>query len=83
MGVDKASLLPPDLSVPQSWGLAVQHHPAGFEAIKYSSRFMDQSCLVLFDRGGMAAQLQETLLRPLNSLDAAVDWLDEPKAALV
>jgi hypothetical protein len=31
----------------------------------------------------MAAQLQETLLGPLSSLDAAVDWLDERKAALV
>jgi len=83
MGVDKASLLATDLSVPQAWGLAVQQHPAAFEAIKYSSRFIDQPCLALFDRGGMAAQLQETLLGPLNNLDAAVDWLDEHKAALV
>lgn len=83
MGVDKASLLATDISIPQAWGLAVQQHPAGFEAIKYSSRFIDQPCLALFDRGGMAAQLQETLLGPLNSLDAAVDWLDERKAALV
>jgi len=83
MGVDKASLLATDLSIPQAWGLAVQQHPAAFEAIKYSSRFIDLPCLALFDRGGMAAQLQETLLGPLNSLDAAVDWLDERKAALV
>jgi len=83
MGVDKASLLAADLNVPQAWGLAVQQHPAAFAAIKYSSRFIDQPCLALFDRGGMAAQLQETLLGPLNSLDAAVDWLGERKAALV
>ena len=83
MGVDKASLLATDLSIPQAWALAVQQHPAAFEAIKYSSRFIDQPCLALFDRGGMAAQLQETLLGPLNSLDAAVDWLGERKAALV
>lgn len=83
MGVDKASLLAADLSFPQAWGLAVQQHRAAFEAIKYSSRFIDLPCLALFDRGGMAAQLQETLLGPLNSLDAAVDWLDERKAALV
>jgi len=31
----------------------------------------------------MEAQLQETLLGPLNCLDAAVNWLDERKAALV
>jgi hypothetical protein len=83
MGVDKASLLATDLSVPQAWGLAVQQHPAAFEAIKYSSRFIDQPCLALFDRGRMAAKLQESLLGPLNSLDGAVDWLDEHKAALV
>lgn len=83
MGVDKASLLATDLSIPQAWGRAVQQHPAAFAAIKYSSRFVDQPCLALFDRGGMAAQLQETLLGPLNDVDAAVDWLDERKAALV
>ena len=43
MGVDKASLLAADLAVPQAWGLAVQKHPAGFEALKYSSRFLDQA----------------------------------------
>ena len=83
MGVDKASLLASDLGIPQAWGLAVQQHPAAFEAIEYSSRFTDQPCLALFDRGGMAVQLSETLLGPLNSLDAAVDWLGERRAALV
>ena len=83
MGVDKASLLAADIGIPQTWGLAVQQHPAAFDALKYSSRFIDQPCLALFDRGGMAAQLQERLLGPLNSLDAAVDWLDERKVELV
>lgn len=84
MVVDKASLLAADLSVPQEWGLAVQRHPAAFEALKYSSRFIDrQPCLALFDRGGMAARLQATLLGNLNDLDAAADWLDENKVALV
>ena len=36
MRVDKASLLAADLTIPQTWGLAVQGHPAGFMAIKYS-----------------------------------------------
>jgi hypothetical protein len=31
----------------------------------------------------MSVQLQATLLGPLNSLDVAVDWLDERKAALM
>jgi RES domain len=83
MGVDKSSVLATDISIPQMWGLAVQQHPALFDGLKYSSRFIDQSCLALFDRGGMAAQLQETFLAPLNNLDAAVDWLDDRQVALV
>jgi hypothetical protein len=83
MNVDKASLLAADLTIPQAWGLAVQGHPAGFEAIKYSSRFLDQPCLALFDRGGLQAKLRVKTLGALTSLETAVDWLDERKAALV
>ena len=82
MSMDKACLLAVDLSTPQAWGLAVQEHPAAFEAIKYSGRFVDLPCLALFDRGGLAAKLQATSLGALSNLDAAVDWLDERKAAL-
>jgi hypothetical protein len=83
MGVDKASLLATDLNVPQAWGLAVQQHPAAFDALKYSSRFIDQPCLALFNRERMEARLRATVLGPLSTLEAAVDWLDERKAALV
>jgi len=83
MSVDKPSLLAADLTIPQAWGLAVQEHPAGFEAIKFASRFLDQPCLALFDRGGLQSRLQAKVLGPLSSLDAAVDWLDERNAALV
>lgn len=83
MSVDKASLLAADLTIPQAWGLAVQGHPAGFEAIKYSSRFLDQPCLALFDRGGLQSKLQVKMLGTLCNLDVAVDWLDDRKAALV
>lgn len=83
MSVDKSSLLDDDLSIPQDWGLAVQKHPAGFEAIKYTSRFVDQPCLALFDRGGLKSKLKVKLLGELENLDAAVDWLHERKAALV
>ena len=44
---------------------------------------LSDDVLALFDRGDMPTRLQETLLGPLSSLDAAVDWLDERKAALV
>ncbi len=83
MSVDKASLFAADLSIPQAWGLAVQEHPAAFEAIKYASRFLDQPCLALFDRAELQSRLLLKTLGTLNSLDAAVDWLDERKAALV
>lgn len=83
MGVDKSSLLDDDLSIPQEWGLAVQQHPAGFQAIKYTSRFVDQPCLALFDRGGLKAKLKVKLLGDLENLDESVDWLHERKAALV
>ena len=83
MSVDKASLLAADLNIPQEWGLAVQRHPAGFQAIKYSSRFVDQPCLALFDRGGLKSQLEGELLGDLEHLDDAVNWLHDRKAALV
>jgi hypothetical protein len=83
MSVDKASLLAADLSLPQAWGLAIQGHPAGFEAIKYTSRFLDQPCLALFDRGGLPSRLEVKMLGTLSDLDAAVTWLDERDAALV
>ena len=83
MSVDKASLMATDFSIPQAWGLAVQEHPAAYEAIKYSSRFLDQPCLAIFDRGGLQAKLKEKALGSLSNLDAAVDWLDERRAALV
>src|SRR6266478_3086791 len=73
MSVDRASLFAADLSIPQAWGLAVQEHPAAFEAIKYSSRFLAQPCLALFDRGGLESKLQMRELGALTSLDAAVD----------
>ena len=83
MMVDRASLLAAELGIPQAWGLAVQRHPAGFQAIKYSSRFMDQVCLALFDRGAVRAQLKAEVLGDLNELGTAMDWLQERKAALV
>lgn len=83
MAVDKASLLDDDLSIPQEWRLALQKHPAGFEAIKYTSRFVDQPCLALFDRGRLKSKLKVKWLGELENLEAAVDWLHERKAALV
>jgi len=83
MGVEKGSLLAADFAITQEWGLAVQQHPAGFQAIKFTSRFVDQPCLALFDRGDLKSQLKVKLLGDLENLDDAVDWLHERKAAPV
>lgn len=83
MGVEKGSLLAADLDVPQAWGLAVQQHTTGFEAIKYTSRFVDQPCLALFGSPGLASRLGEQKIGALSDLDAAVDWLHAENAALV
>lgn len=83
LGVDKGSLLAGDLSVPQEWGLAIQQHPASFQAIKYTSRFVDRPCLALFDREGLKPRLKVKPLGPLEDLDEAVQWLHDRRAALV
>jgi len=43
---------------------------------------VDQPCLALFDRGGLPSKLRVKALGALDKLEAAVDWLDERKAAL-
>ncbi|MBL9172508.1 MAG: RES family NAD+ phosphorylase [Verrucomicrobiales bacterium] len=83
MTVDKASLMAADLSIPQAWSLAIQKHPLGFEGIKCSSRFLNQSCLALFERGQLPSRFHVAHLGTLNDLDSAVDWLEEREAALV
>lgn len=83
MNVDKASLMAADLSIPQAWSLAIQRHPFGFEGISYSSRFLDPSCLSLFERGQFPSRLHVAHLDTWNDLDSAMDWLGGTGSALV
>jgi len=83
MRVDVSAVYDADLQVPQSWSLAIQRHPSGFEAIRYLSRFSDEPCLAVFDRSGIQDRLKETPMGSLNELDEAVQWLTERGAALV
>jgi RES domain len=83
MSVDKATLMAADLGHPQAWSLAIQRHPVGFEAIQYTSRFLDQTCLAVFERQSIRESLASRTLGLLNDLDAAVEWLDQRNAALV
>jgi hypothetical protein len=80
--VDLGALMHHDLKTPQQWGLAIQRHPANFQAIKFKSRFNDEACLALFHRDGLESQLRETLLGPLTGTEAAADWLHANKVSL-
>ena len=80
--VDLSALMHNDVATPQQWGLAIQRHPANYQAIKFKSRFNGKACLALFQRDGMETRLQETPLGTLSNDDEAVDWLDKHKVSL-
>jgi len=80
--VDLSALMHNDVATPQQWGLAIQRHPANYQAIKFKSRFNGKACLALFQRDGMETRLQETPLGALSNDDQAVDWLDKHKVSL-
>src|SRR5260221_6087114 len=73
MIVDLSSLMHNDVAVPQEWGLAIQRHPANFQAIKFKSRFNGKACLAVFQRDGLQSRLRSTLLGTLSDNDTAVD----------
>lgn len=80
--VDLTALMHNDLTAPQQWGLAIQQHAAGFQGIKFKSRFNGKPCLALFRRDAIETRLQEILLDTLWNYDAALDWLDKHKVSL-
>jgi hypothetical protein len=81
LGVDIASLMAPDLQVPQAWALAIMNHSANVDGIHYQSRFAKENCLALFDRRNIT--IQTTPLGPLSSLPEADDFLDKFEVSLV
>jgi len=81
--VDTSALTSNDFSVTHAWGLAIQRHPAGFQAIKYVSRFIRRPCLALFDRDKLKAHLKATRVGNLAQLDVTTDWLARYKVSLV
>jgi len=79
--VDLSALMHNDLKIPQLWGLAIQQHPANFQAIKFKSRFNGKMCLALFNRDNLAKRLKDSaIVSLLNSGDAA-DWLHKHKVS--
>ncbi|MES2707371.1 MAG: RES family NAD+ phosphorylase [Verrucomicrobiota bacterium] len=82
--VDLPSLLHPDLSIPQTWGLAIQTHPENADGLCFFSRFTNRRCLVLFDAGGRhLSKLKSTAQGGLAVHAQADRFLDENKIALV
>jgi hypothetical protein len=81
--VDVSALVHTALSAPKAWGLAIQQHPASFDGLRYRSRFDNQPCVALFDRGPLAANLREIPVVDLPSSVEAEDFLDQHRIALV
>jgi len=81
MMVDLSSLMHNDVTTPQEWGLAIQQHPNGFQAIKFRSRFNGKACLALFQRDGLERRLRASQLGALSNNDMAADWLDKHKVS--
>jgi RES domain len=80
--VDLSALMHNEIATPQEWGLAIQRHPANFQAIKFKSRFNGKACLALFQRDGIENRLHEIPGANLADDDAAEDWLDKHKVSL-
>jgi hypothetical protein len=83
LAVDLASLMSPDLTVPQKWGLELQNHSSEVPAIKFRSRFTDKPCLAIFGRSGIRSRLKESRLGAVNDYDLALDWLTKHQVALI
>lgn len=83
LGLDLSAMKHTELDVPQAWSLAIQNHPNAVDGLRYFSRFTGKPCCVLFERPGLAAQLQETPVSLLAELDTADDFLDANSIALV
>jgi hypothetical protein len=80
--VDLSALMHTTIAAPQEWGLAIQQHPASFQAIKFKSRFNGKACLALFRRDGIEGRLREKHGGTLDDNDGAVDWLDKHQISL-
>jgi hypothetical protein len=81
--VDLASLMTPELEVPQAWALAVMNHTATLDGIQYQSRFTSGKCLALFDRREIASKIRTRLMGELSRLQQANEFLDEYKVVIV
>ena len=79
--VDLTALMSHELAVPQAWSLAIQQHPAGFEAIRFLSRWNQLPCLALFNQANL--KLKTKLTSPLVGSREAANWIERHKISLV
>jgi hypothetical protein len=80
--VDLSALMHTEIAAPQEWGLAIQGHPAHFQAIKFKSRFNGKACLALIQRDRIEERLRVFPGSTLANDDAAVDWLEKHNVSL-
>lgn len=80
-GVDSASLMSSDLTVPQAWGSAVMAHPLQFDGIQFRSRFTNGLCLAIFERK-RGIKISDKL-GPITKMAEGDHLLDRFKIALI
>lgn len=81
--VDLSALTNAELSVPQEWGLQIQQHPAGFDGLRYLSRFDGQPCVALFGRPGITKRMTEKFVANLVDSPEGDALLNAQRIALV
>lgn len=81
--VDVSALTHTDLSVPKTWGLAIQQHPANFDGLRYRSRFDNQPCIALFERAPLVPQLHETSVGDLADAAEADAFITQHTISLI
>jgi hypothetical protein len=81
--VDLSALKHTNLDVPQAWGYAIQMHPDTVDGLLYLSRFTGKSCMVLFERKGIATKLKSKTEGDLVDLEEASRFLSDNDIALV
>jgi RES domain len=83
LSVDIASLMAPQVEIPQKWALAIMNHEAGVDGIQYQSRFTARKCLALWNRRHLGSMIQTNFLGALSTLAEANKFLDDHQVTIV
>jgi hypothetical protein len=83
LSVDIASLMAPEVEIPQKWALAIMNHGAGVDGIQYQSRFTSGKCLALFNRRDIGPTIHTNFMGALSGLAEADRFLDDYQVTVV